>query len=204
MMNALKTVNTVNTVNNGLTPVLLNGKLAFLSEALNSQISFVVSKIKNETTKLQIDVYETLACFREDVQVRLNHLKTSTIEDDIFGKIDLTDFDDCDEQFLLDFAESAQSNTPLSVEFNSFEYYDGCEIFAETTGIMALLQADIGSSIPSNLIHHTTDDEQETIRLAIGKYSANKHARIVNLDEVLSILLKVVTFGLKRAIENSL
>lgn len=197
-MNALKTVNTVN---DGLIPVILNGKLAFLSDAPNSRISFAVSKIKNETTKLQINVYETLACFKEDIQVRLNHLKTATIEDDMFGKVDLTDFDDCGEQFLLDFAESTQSNSPLSVEFNSFEYYDGCEIFAETTDIMALLQVDVGSSINSNLIHHTTVDEQETIRLAIGKYSPNKHAKIINLDEVISTLLKDVKFGLSRAIE---
>lgn len=200
-MNALKTVNTVN---DGLIPVILNGKLAFLSDAPNSRISFAVSKIKNETTKLQINVYETLACFKEDIQVRLNHLKTATIEDDMFGKVDLTDFDDCGEQFLLDFAESTQSNSPLSVEFNSFEYYDGCEIFAETTDIMALLQVDVGSSINSNLIHHTTVDEQETIRLAIGKYSPNKHARIIDLDKVLSILLKDVTLGLKSAIESYL
>lgn len=197
-MNALKTVN------DGLIPVILNGKLAFLSDAPNSRISFAVSKIKNETTKLQINVYETLACFKEDIQVRLNHLKTATIEDDMFGKVDLTDFDDCGEQFLLDFAESTQSNSPLSVEFNSFEYYDGCEIFAETTDIMALLQVDVGSSINSNLIHHTTVDEQETIRLAIGKYSPNKHARIIDLDKVLSILLKDVTLGLKSAIESYL
>lgn len=200
-MNALKTVNAVN---DGLTPVLLNGKLAFLSDAPNSKISFVVTPIKNETTKFQVDIYETLACFREDILVRLNHLKTATIEDDMFGKVDLTDFDDCGEQFLLDFAESTQSNSPLSVEFNSFEYYDGCEIFAETTDIMALLQVDVGSPIHSNLIHNITDEEQEIIRLAIGKYSANQHARIVNLDEVLSILLKDVNFGLKRAIEKSL
>lgn len=200
----MKALKTVETVNNGLTPVFLNGKLAFLSDAPNSRISFVVSKIKNETTKLQINVYETLACFKEDIQVRLNHLKTATIEDDMFGKVDLTDFDDCGEQFLLDFAESTQSNSPLSVEFNSFEYYDECEIFAETTNIMALLQVDVGSPIHNNLIHNATDEEQEIIRLAIGKYSANQHARIVNLDEVLSILLKDVNFGLKRAIEKSL
>ena len=83
-MNALKTVNTVN---DGLIPVILNGKLAFLNDAPNSRISFAVSKIKNETTKLQINVYETLACFKEDIQVRLNHLKTATIEDDMFGKV---------------------------------------------------------------------------------------------------------------------
>lgn len=122
----------------------------------------------------------------------------------MFGKVDLTDFDDCGEQFLLDFAESTQSNSPLSVEFNSFEYYDGCEIFAETTDIMALLQVDVGSPIHSNLIHNITDEEKEIIRLAIGKYSANQHARVVNLDEVFSILLKGVNFGLKRAIEKSL
>lgn len=197
-MKALKTVN------DGLIPVFLNSKLTFLSDAPNSKISFVVSKIKNETTKLQINAYETLACFREDVLVRLNHLKTTTIEDDMFSKLDLTDLDDCSEQFLLDFAESAQSNSSLSVEFNSFEYYDECEIFAETTDIMALLQIDIGSSIYNNLIHNTTDEEQDIIRLAIGKYSPNKHARIVNLDEVLSILLKDITFGLKRAIKNHL
>lgn len=198
----MKALKTVETVNNGLIPVFLNGKLAFLSDAPNSRISFAVSKIKNETTKLQINVYETLACFKEDIQVRLNHLKTATIEDDMFGKVDLTDF--CGEQFLLDFAESTQSNSPLSVEFNSFEYYDECEIFAETTNIMALLQVDVGSPIHNNLIHNATDEEQEIIRLAIGKYSANQHARIVNLDEVLSILLKDVNFGLKRAIEKSL
>lgn len=197
-MNALKTVNAVN---DGLTPVLLNGKLAFLSDAPNSKISFVVTPIKNETTKFQVDIYETLACFREDISVRLNHLKTATIEDDMFGKVDLTDFDDCGEQFLLDFAESTQSNSPLSVEFNSFEYYDGCEIFAETTDIMALLQVDVGSPIHSNLIHNITDEEQEIIRLAIGKYSANQHARVVNLDEVISALLKDVKFGLSRAID---
>ena len=122
----------------------------------------------------------------------------------MFGKVDLTDFDDCGEQFLLDFAESTQSNSPLSVEFNSFEYYDECEIFTETTDIMALLQVDVGSPIHSNLIHNTTNEEQEIIQLAIGKYSENQHARIVNLDEVLSILLKDVNFGLKRAIEKSL
>lgn len=192
------------TVNDGLIPVFLNGKLTFLSDAPNSKISFVVSKIKNETTKLQINAYETLACFKEDVLVRLNHLKTTTIEDDMFSKLDLTDLDDCGEQFLLDFVESAQSNSSLSVEFNSFEYYDECEIFAETTDIMALLPIDIGSSIYNNLIHNTTDEEQDIIRLAIGKYLPNKHARIVNLDEVLSILLKDITFGLKRAIKNHL
>ena len=69
---------------------------------------------------------------------------------------------------------------------------------------MALLQVDVGSPIHNNLIHNATDEEQEIIRLAIGKYSANQHARIVNLDEVLSILLKDVNFGLKRAIEKSL
>lgn len=200
-MNALKTVNTVN---DGLTPVILNGKLAFLSDAPNSRISFAVSKIKNETTKLQINVYETLACFKEDIQVRLNHLKTATIENEMFDKIDLTKLDDCNEEFLLDFAQSAQSASSLSVDFNSFEYYDECEIFAETTNIMALLQVDVGSPIHNNLIHNATDEEQEIIRLAIGKYSANQHARIVNLDEVLSILLKDVNFGLKRAIEKSL
>ena len=73
--------------------------------------------------------------------------------------------------------------------------------FVETTDIMALLQVNVGSSINSNLIHHTAVDEQETIRLAIGKYSPNKHAKIINLDEVISTLLKDVKFGLSRAIE---
>mgnify|MGYP000029755668 CR=1 FL=1 len=200
-MNALKTVNAVN---DGLTPVLLNGKLAFLSDAPNSRISFVVTPIKNETTKFQVDIYETLACFREDISVRLNHLKTATIEDEMFDKIDLTKLGDRDEQFLSDFAQSAQSVSSLSIEFNGFEYCTDIEIFAETTDIMALLQVNVGSSINSNLIHHTTDDEQETIRLAIGKYSPNKHARIVNLDNVLPVLLKDVTFGLKSAIESYL
>lgn len=200
-MNALKTVNAVN---NSLTPVFLNGKLAFLSEAINSKISFVVTPIKNETTKFQVDIYETLACFREDVSVRLNHLKTATIEDEIFDKIDFTKLGDRDEQFLSDFAESAQSVSSFSIEFNSFEYCTDIEIFAETINIMALLQIGLSSSIYSNLIHHTTDDEQETIRLAIGKYSLNKHARIVDLDKVLPILLKEVTLGLKSAIENYL
>jgi hypothetical protein len=197
-MNALKTVNTVN---DGLIPVILNGKLAFLSDAPNSRISFAVSKIKNETTKLQINVYETLACFKEDIQVRLNHLKTATIEDEMFDKIDLTKFDDCNEEFLLDFAQSAQSASSLSVDFNSFEYGNDIEIFVETTDIMALLQVNVGSSINNNLIHHTTVAEQETIRLAIGKYSPAKHAKIINLDEVISALLKDVKFGLSRAIE---
>lgn len=75
------------------------------------------------------------------------------------------------------------------------------KFFAETTDIMALLQVDVGSPIHSNLIHNTTNEEQEIIQLAIGKYSENQHARIVNLDEVLSILLKDVNFGLKRAID---
>ena len=200
-MNALKTVNAVN---DGLTPVLLNGKLAFLSDATNSKISFVVTPIKNETTKFQVDIYETLACFREDISVRLNHLKTATIEDEMFDKIDLTKLGDCNEQFLSDLAESAQSVSSLSIEFNSFEYCTDIEIFAETTDIMVLLQVNVSSSINSNLIHHITDEEQETIRLAIGKYSPNKHARIVDLDKVLPVLLKDVTLGLKSAIENYL
>lgn len=200
-MNALKTINAVN---NGLTPVFLNGKLAFLSDAINSKISFVVTPIKNETTKFQVDIYETLACFREDISVRLNLLKTATIKDEMFDKIDLTKLGDRDEQFLSDFAESAQSVSSLSIEFNSFEYCTDIEIFAETINIMALLQIGLGSSIYSNLIHHTTDEEQETIRLAIGKYSPNKHARIVDLDKVLPILLKDVTLGLKSAIESYL
>lgn len=200
-MNALKTVNAVN---DGLTLVLLNGKLAFLSDAPNSRISFLVTPIKDESTKAQVDVFETLACFKEDVFVRLNHLKTATIEDKMFDKIDLTKLGDRDEQFLSDLAESAQSVSSLLIEFNSFEYCTDIEIFAETINIMALLQAGFGSSIYSNLIHHTTDDEQETIRLAIGKYSPNKHARIVNLDKVLPILLKNVTLGLKSAIESYL
>ena len=122
----------------------------------------------------------------------------------MFDKIDLTKLGDRDEQFLLDFAQSAESVSSLSIEFNGFEYCTDIEIFAETTDIMALLQVNVGSSINSNLIHHTTDDEQETIRLAIGKYSPNKHARIVNLDNVLPVLLKDVTFGLKSAIESYL
>ena len=197
-MNALKTVNTVN---DGLIPVFLNGKLAFLSDAPNSKISFLVTPIKGESTKAQVDVFETLTCSKEDVSVRLNHLKTAIIEDEIIDKIDLSDLDYRADQLLLDFAESTQSNLPLSVKFNSFEYYDGCEIFAETTDIMALLQVDVGSPIHSNLIHNITDEEQEIIRLAIGKYSANQHARVVNLDEVISALLKDVKFGLSRAID---
>lgn len=197
-MNALKTVNTVN---DGLIPVILNGKLAFLSDAPNSQISFLISQIENEKSKIQFDVYESLACFKEDISVRLNHLKTATIENEMFDKIDLTKLDGCNEEFLLDFAQSAQSASSLSVDFNSFEYGNDIEIFVETTDIMALLQVNVGSSINSNLIHHTAVDEQETIRLAIGKYSPNKHAKIINLDEVISTLLKDVKFGLSRAIE---
>lgn len=200
-MNALKTVNAVN---DGLTLVLLNGKLAFLSDAPNSRISFLVTPIKDESTKAQVDVFETLACFKEDVFVRLNHLKTATIEDKMFDKIYLTKLGDRDEQFLSDLAESAQSVSSLLIEFNSFEYCTDIEIFAETINIMALLQVDVGSPIHNNLIHNATDEEQEIIRLAIGKYSANQHAQIVNLDEVLSILLKDVNFGLKRAIEKYL
>lgn len=197
-MNALKTANTVN---DGLTPVILNGKLAFLSDAPNSKISFLISQIENEKSKIQFDVYESLACFKEDISVRLNHLRTATIEDKMFDKIDLTKLDGCNEEFLLDFVQSAQSASSLSVDFNSFEYGNDIEIFVETTDIMALLQVNVGSSINNNLIHHTTVDEQETIRLAIGKYSPNKHAKIINLDEVISTLLKDVKFGLSRAIE---
>ena len=125
-MNALKTVNTVN---DGLIPVILNGKLAFLSDAPNSQISFLISQIENEKSKIQFDVYESLACFKEDISVRLNHLKTATIENEMFDKIDLTKLDGCNEEFLLDFAQSAQSASSLSVDFNSFEYGNDIEIF---------------------------------------------------------------------------
>jgi len=86
LFNRIATLNvlkTVNAVNDGLTPVLLNGKLAFLSDASNSRISFLVTPIKDESTKAQVDVFETLACFKEDVFVRLNHLKTAIIENEM-------------------------------------------------------------------------------------------------------------------------
>lgn len=197
-MNALKTVNTVN---DGLTPVILNGKLAFLSDAPNSKISFLVTAIKGESTKAQVDVFETLTCFKEDVSVRLNHLKTAIIEDEMIDKIDLSDLDYRAEQLLLDFAKATQYSSSLLVEFNSFEYCDDIEIFAETNDIMKFLKVDADTSIYGKLIHKTTDDEQETIRLAIGEYSSAKHAKIINLDEVISALLKDVKFGLSRAIE---
>ena len=66
---------------------------------------------------------------------------------------------------------------------------------------MKLLKADADTSIHGNLVHKTTDNEQETIRLAIGEYSSAKHAKIINLDEVISALLKDVKFGLSRAID---
>lgn len=200
-MNALKTVNAVN---DGLTPVLLNGKLAFLSDAPNSKISFLVTPIKGESTKAQVDVFETLACFKEDVFVRLNHLKTAIIENEMIDKIDLSDLDYRVEQLLLDFAKATQYSSSLFVEFDSLEYYNDIEIFAKTKDIMKLLKADADTSIHGNLVHKTTDDEQDTIRLAIGEYSPAKHAKIINLDEVISSLLKDVTFGLGRAIEGYL
>ena len=197
-MNALKTVNTVN---DGLIPVILNGKLAFLSDAPNSKISFLVTPIKGESTKAQVDVFETLTCFKEDVSVRLNHLKTAIIEDEMIDKIDLSDLDYRAEKLLLDFAKATQYSSSLLVEFNSFEYCDDIEIFAETNDIMKFLKVDADTSIYGKLIHKTTNDEQETIRLAIGEYSSAKHAKIINLDEVISALLKDVKFGLSRAIE---
>lgn len=197
----MNTLKTVNTVNDGLIPVILNGKLAFLSDAPNSKISFLVTPIKGETTKAQVDVFETLTCFKEDVSVRLNHLKTAIIEDEMIDKIDLSDLDYRAEQLLLDFAKATQYSSPLLVEFNSFEYYSDIEIFAETNGIMKFLKVDADTSIYGKLIHKTTDDEQETIRLAIGEYSSTKHAKIINLDEVISALLKDVKFGLSRAID---
>ena len=189
-MNALKTVNAVN---NGLIPVFLNGKLAFLSDAPNSQISFSISQIENEKSKIQFDVYEALACFKEDISVRLNHLRTATIEDKTFDKIDLTDLGDRHEEFLSAFADNTQDFTSALVKFSCFEYSDEIEIFAELIDITALL-----SYRP--FVHHTNDDEKETIRLAIGEYVPVKHGEMLNLDKLISELLLNALLGLKQTI----
>lgn len=191
-MNAFKTVNAVN---NGLIPVFLNGKLAFFSDTPNSTISFIVSQIKNNETHFQVDIYETLACFREDISVRLNHLETAAIEDTLFHKIDLTKLGDRREQFISAFTDNTKDFITALVEFSCFEYSDEIEIFAELIDIVSLLSYRL-------FVHHTTDDEKETIRLAIGEYLPAKHDKILNLDNLIPALLQNVLFGLKQTIEN--
>lgn len=191
----MSVLKTVNTVNDGLIPVFLNGKLAFLSDAPNSKISFLISQIENEKSKIQFDVYESLACFKEDISVRLNHLRTATIEDKMFDNIDLTDLGVRGEQFLSVLAQNTQDFTSALIEFSNFEYCDEIEIFAELIDITTLLNH-------RHFVHHTTDDEKETIRLAIGEYMPAKHDKILSLDNLIPELLLSILLGLKQTIKN--
>lgn len=131
------------------------------------------------------------------MSVRLNHLKTAIIEDEMIDKIDLTDLGDRREQFLSAFTDNTQDFTSALIEFSCFEYCDEIEIFAELIDITALLNCQ-------HFVHHTTDDEKETIRLAIGEYLPVKHDKILNLDKLISELLLNVLLGLKQTIENDL